>query len=98
MAGRPKKQYERIHDINSRIATLYRDLDQLTPEMHKQRAGSGDRLGDAWIMGLEAAGDAWRAIYGLRTLLAARARIGVLAEQENNVGDYAEESSNPAAE
>ena len=87
MAGRPKKQYERIHEINRRVATLYRDLDQLTPEMHKQRAGSGDRLGEVWITALEAAGDAWRAIHSLRALLAARARIGVLADQESNVGE-----------
>ena len=99
MAGRPKKQFERINEINSRATTLYRDLDLFCPDMHKQRAGCGDRLGQAWLTALEAAGQARQAIHGLRVLLALRAGMGELADLESEDGenDY-DETCNPTAD
>lgn len=97
MAGRPKKQFERISEINTQAAKVYRDLDQLTPDMHKQRAGSGDRLGDAWLTALKAAGEAWRAIHQLRSMVALRAGLAGLPEVECIVEDAEyDESMNPA--
>jgi hypothetical protein len=96
MAGRPRKQFERISEINTQAAKLYRDLDLLTPDMHKERAGSGDRLGIAWLTALEAAGEAWRTIHHLSAVLALRAGMGVLPDLETIAEDIGhDESMNP---
>jgi hypothetical protein len=99
MAGRPRKQFERIDEIYTRTAVLYRDLDQFTPQMHKLRAGSGDRLGAAWLSALSAAKEAHQEIHSLRAILALRAGMGAIGDLSVEVTDAGyDESCNPTAD
>ena len=84
MPGRPRTTLKRIDELAWRAHAYGNDLYALMPKQYEKRPNPSDPICAAWREAISAAGENYRLLYELRTLLAEKVAKAEAAAASRN--------------